>query len=163
MFNGQVIRRSTGATNKELARNIEAKVMYQLAEGKYFEKDPADEVFFRDVWEKYLREEAKYRAPITYSRAQQCAKHFLPVLGELKLSQITPSILSTYRSKRFDSGVTGTTVAKELGFIRRVFTLCKREWQLCKQSPFEFFTMPKENKPRVRFLNPGKTHGIEKG
>jgi integrase len=156
MVDRQLIRRSTKATNKELARKIEAKVLYQLTKGKWYEKNPANEVFFSDVWEKYLREDAKYKAPITYDRAQQCAKRFLPMLGNLKLSQITASILSTYKTKRFEDGVTTTTVVHELSFIRRVFSLCKREWQLCKQSPFEFFTMPKENPPRVRFLKPGE-------
>jgi len=156
MHNGQCIRRSTKTTNKELARKIEAKVMYRLAEGTWFQKDPADEVFFGDVWRKYLEEDARYRAPIHYDRARQCAKHFLPVLQDLKLSQITPSVLSTYKTRRFKDGVSGTTVSKELGFIRRVFSLCKKEWQLIKQSPFEFFTMPKENRPRIRFLAPGE-------
>ncbi|MCK5506281.1 MAG: tyrosine-type recombinase/integrase [Thermodesulfovibrionia bacterium] len=159
-FNGQTIRKSTGSTSKELARKIEAKVTYELAEGKWFDRDPAEQVLFREVWEKYLREDAKYKAPITYSRAQQCAKHFLPVFVDLKLSQVTPSILSTYKAKRFESGVSGTTVSKELGFVRRVFSLCKKEWQLCKQSPFELFRMPKENPPRVRFLKPGQFEKI---
>lgn len=159
-WNGQTIRKSTGTTSKELARKIQYKVQHELAEGKWFDRDPAEQVFFREVWEKYINEEAKYRSSSTYSRAQQCAKNFLPLFGDYKLSQITPSVLSTYKAKRLESKVSMTTVVKELSCIRRVFSLCKREWQLCKQSPFEFFTMPKENPPRVRFLRPGQFEKI---
>jgi hypothetical protein len=51
-------------------------------------------------------------------------------------------------------------VIKELQSIRRVFSLCKREWQLIKQSPFEFFKMPSVNNQRVRFLKEGQFEKI---
>ena len=49
---------------------------------------------------------------------------------------------------------------KEFQSIRRVFSLCKREWQLIKQSPFEFFKMPSVNNQRVRFLKEGQFEKI---
>lgn len=86
---GKIIRRSTGTYNKDLARKIEIKVLYEVAEGKWFEKDPAESILFNNVWEKYLREEAKYKAVGTYNRAMQCGKNFLPEIGNFTLSQIT--------------------------------------------------------------------------
>ena len=153
---GRIIRRSTGSSNKELARKIEIKVLYELAEGKWFEKNPAEKILFNEVWEKYLNEEARYKAVGTYNRAMQCGKNFLPEIGNLTLSRITPSVLSTYKAKRLEDGVKISTAAKELQFIRRIFSLCKREWGLIKQSPFEFFKMPSVNDQRVRFLGPGE-------
>jgi integrase len=155
-FNGQTIRRSTYTDDKKLARKIEIKVMNALVENKWFHRDPAETTLFRDVWEKYLREEARYKAEKTYSRFIQCAKNFLPEVGHLTLTEITSSILSTYKAKRLEDGVTLCTVVKELQCIRRVFSLCKREWQLARQSPFEFFRMPAVKDQRVRFLEAGQ-------
>jgi len=155
-WGGQTIRCSSGTDSKTLARKIETEIRHKLATGKWFERDPAKTTRFQEVWEKYMREEAKYKAPGTYDRAGQCAKNFLPVIGNLTLSEITPSALSSYKAKRLEENVKPSTVVKELSFIRRVFSLCKREWQLCKQSPFEVFKMPQVNDQRVRFLKPGE-------
>ncbi len=88
------------------------------------------------------------------------AERIFCMLGALMLSDITPARLSSYKAKRFSDGVSSATVVKELQFVRRVFSLCKKEWQLVKQSPFEFFTMPKIKNIRVKFLNPGQFENL---
>lgn len=155
-WKGKLIRRSTGARSKETARIIEAEIIDRLAKNRWGKEELAETILFRDVWEKYMREEGKYKSNGTYKRAIQSAKNFLTEIGDLTLSQITSGILSDYKTKRLESGVMISTVVKELGFIRRVFSLCKREWQLIKQSPFEFFKMPAVDDKRVRFLEPGQ-------
>ena len=155
-WQGRLVRQSTGATGKELARRIEHEIRSELASGKWFEKDPAESVLFSEAWERYLKEDAKFKSPGTYQRAKQAGKNFLPVIGGLNLSEVKPPILGSYKAKRLEQGVKAATVVKELHFIRRVFSLCKREWQLVKQSPFEFFRMPSVNDQRVRFLEPGQ-------
>ena len=154
--NGKLIEKSSGTTSKELARRIELKILNEIAERRWLEKDPAEVISFNEVWGKYMREEAKYKAEGTYSRAFQSAKNFLPIIGDLTLSQITPAVLSAYKTKRLEENVTVSTVVKELQYVRRVFSLCKREWQLIKQSPFDSFRMPAVNDHRVRFLKPGQ-------
>lgn len=155
-WKGKLIRRSTGLRNKDSARVIEAEILDRLAKSRWGKEELAETILFKEVWEKYMREEAKYKSGGTYRRAIQSAKNFLTEIGELTLSQITPGVLSDYKTKRLESGVTTSTVVKELQFIRRIFSLCKREWQLIRQSPFEFFKMPKVNDQRVRFLEPGQ-------
>jgi integrase len=154
--NGKLIERSTGASNKEVARKIELEILTKIAQGRWYEKDPSEITLFKDAWERYMREEAKYKSEGTYSRAIQSAKNFLPIIGDLTLSKVTPSVLSAYKVKRLEDRVKMATVIKELQFIRRVFSLCKREWQLIKQSPYEFFRMPSVNDQRVRFLERGQ-------
>lgn len=154
--NGEVIRKSTGTSNKTLARKVERKVLDEIEEGTWFEKDMAEITLFKDVWDRYLREDCKYKAKGTYDRALQCARNFLPDFGNLTLSHITPSLLSSYKAKRLDEGVKPSTVVKELQFVRRVFSLCKCEWQLIKQSPFEFFKMPKVSDQRIRYFEKGE-------
>ncbi|HBO84014.1 MAG: hypothetical protein A2073_03650 [Deltaproteobacteria bacterium GWC2_42_11] len=157
MFNGALIRKSTGTVNKELARKIALKIKGDIVSGEWFKKDPAETILFAEVWDKYLKEDARYKAPRTYQRAIQVGdSHLLSAFANLTLSEITPAVLSAYKAKRLEAGVKIGTAAKELHFIRRVFSLCKREWQLVKQSPFEFFKMPKFNDQRVRYLEHGE-------
>lgn len=155
-WKGKLVRRSTGARSKDSARVIEAEIFDRLAKGRWGKEELADTILFKEIWGKYMTEEAKYKSDGTYKRATQAAKNFLTEIGDLALSQITPGSLSAYRTKRLESGVTISTVVKELQFIRRVFSLCKREWQLIGQSPFEFFKMPSVNDQRVRFLESGQ-------
>lgn len=155
-WKGSSIRRSTGTGNKDLARKIESEVRDELVKETWFKRNAADTTIFIDVWQKYMREEMRYKAPGTFNRAHQAAINFLPIIGNLTLSEISPSVLSGYKAKRFEDGVKPSTVVKELQHIRRVFSLCKREWELIKQSPFEFFTMPSVKDQRVRFFEPGQ-------
>lgn len=162
-WDGRLIRRSTGTGSKELARRIESKIQSEIIEGRWFNREPAETVLFKEAWEKYMREEARYKSEGTYQRAIGCAKNFLPCIGDLTLSEITPAVLSAYKTKRLEEGVKTGTVVKELQFIRRVFSLSKREWRLIDQNPFEFFKMPAVNDQRVRFLRPGEFERLLKG
>ncbi|MHB8174257.1 MAG: tyrosine-type recombinase/integrase [Nitrospirota bacterium] len=162
-WEGQVIRKSTGEKVKEKARSVERNLLKELAlvEQKplpFFKPEPAnaEEASFKDVWEKYMSEEATLNAPGTFERAKQCAKNFLPLIGDLKLSAITPSVLNQYKVKRLKDGVCLATVAKELKFVQRVFSLCKREWELLEHSPFERFEVPAVNNELTRYLQPGQ-------
>jgi integrase len=155
-WKGKLIRKSTGARSKETAKVIESEILDRLVKNRWCKEELAETTLFKEVWEKYMREEAKYKSEGTYKRAIQSAKNFLAEIGHFTLSQITSSILSNYKTKRLESGVTLSTVTKELQFVRRVFSLCKREWQLVQQSPFEFFKMPAVDDKRVRFLEPGQ-------
>jgi integrase len=153
VINGKRVYESTKTKNKKLAEKRYAKRLGEIEDEGWF---PGENILFREVWGKYLREEVKYKAPGTQMRAEQSAKKFLPEMGDLTLSQITPAILSAYRAKRLEDGVTVSTVVKELQFVRRVFSLAKRDWQYVRQSPFEFFRMPAANDHRVRFLEAGQ-------
>ncbi|MBI5234203.1 MAG: hypothetical protein HY880_07595 [Deltaproteobacteria bacterium] len=51
-WQGKLIRQSTGATGKELARRIELEIRNELASGKWFEKDLAETVLFSEAWER---------------------------------------------------------------------------------------------------------------
>jgi integrase len=155
-WQGRIIRRSTKTSNKKIADTIEVKIRHELATGVWFQRSEGDSRLFKDVWAKYLVEDAQDKAPATVSRAKQCEKHLIPFFGEMTLNQITPADLSAYRAMRRAAGVKTATAIKELQFVRRVFTLCKRNWKYIRQSPFEDFEMPADDTRRVRFLEPGQ-------
>ncbi|MGD2080377.1 MAG: site-specific integrase [Nitrospirota bacterium] len=154
---GKRIYESTRTSNKKLAEKRYARRLIEIEEGYWFQEPT---ILFREAWEKYMREEAEYNAPGTRMRAEQSARNFLPVLGDLALSRVTPAVLSSYKATRLKDGVCISTVIKELQFVRRVFSLCKREWLYVRQSPFEFFRMPADNTHRVRILEPGQFEAL---
>jgi integrase len=159
-WEGRVIRQSTGERDRAKATIAERKILKELAKGRWVERDPADYVLFEEVWEKYMADEAPLKASGTYDRAMQCAKNFLPVIGNLKLSAITSAVLSDYRSDRLKDGVVEATVNKELQFVRRVFSLCKGDWQLASSSPFETFKLRPCDNQLVRQLKPGQPEAL---
>jgi len=161
-WEGQVIRRSTYEREEGKAKMTERKILKELARGSEVSQVPGDYILFGQVWEKYMSEEAPLEAATTQTRAYQCGKNFLPFIGSLHLTQITPSILSKYKVKRLRDGVCLATVAKELKFIQRVFNLCKGEWELVDRSPFDRFEIPAVNNELTRFLKPGQLEGLLK-
>jgi integrase len=154
--NGVDYRYSTGSDNKSYAKDKEAELRGKLAQDQFDKEQLERTILFNDVWEKYMREEVKYKSHTSYARAGQVAKNLLPVFGHKTLAQVTPAVLSSYKAKRLEDGVSLSTTAKELQYVRRVFSLCKRDWQLVRQSPFEFFRVPNVNNHRVRFLEEGQ-------
>ena len=155
-WENKTIRQSTKEKSESKARLAERKILKELAKGKGLDYEPAEHIFFKDVWGRYMIEEAPLKAKTSYDRSKQCGKTFLPFIGGLRLSKITPAVLSSYKNKRLRDGVKLGTVLKEFQNIRRVFSLCKGEWQLIKQNPFEFFKMPVVHDQRVRYLAPGE-------
>lgn len=156
-WQGQKIRRSAGTDNKELAQRIEAKIINELAERKYLDKQPGETILFQEAWEKFKREFAKFSySKGSLSLLNHTEKRFLPFAGHLPLTKITPAILSSYKAKRLEEGIKLNSAAKELSCVRRCFTLCKKEWQFIKNSPFEYFTMPSVDDKRVRFFKAGE-------
>lgn len=68
-WEGKVVRKSTGEKVKEKARSVERKLLRELGQmeqrlSPVFEPDPkgTEEVSFKDVWEKYISEEAPLNA-----------------------------------------------------------------------------------------------------
>lgn len=157
---GKLYRKSTFASNKELAEQIEKEDYDEIVKKESIKVEKGASVKFTVVWQKYLNEVAKNElAESTYQRAEQCAKNFLPVIGEHYLTEITPKVLENYKIKRLnDDGRNKNTIAKELRFVKRVFSLCKKKtWEeLIKENPFDAFEMPKCDDKERRPLKPGE-------
>lgn len=55
-YDGRQVRRSTEMTDKKLAERIQAKVMTQVIDGKFFGRAIGEDKTFREMMEKYDRE-----------------------------------------------------------------------------------------------------------
>jgi len=137
--------------NKKLAEKRYAQIVSNIISGDYRQ---IANVTIKEVLKRYIDEVSCLKAKTTYSRDQQIVQHFFDFFGDIPLKQVTPSLISKYKSQRLKK-VSATTVRIELSFLRRVFNTAINEWELCKENPVTkiFKTLPPEVK-RVRFLKP---------
>ena len=152
-YNGRQIKRSTEVTDKKLAEKIHAKVTTQIAEGKWLEVDLARDTTFRQLMNKYLKEYSVKKAEGGVRRDSGSCKHLLPFFGDYLLADITPRLISEYKSSRYDKGVKPATINRELALMKHAFTLSTREWELCRDNPVKRVSMERENNARDRWLD----------
>ena len=119
-FKGKRIRIATGTENKKRAEKIHAKVFTDIEEGRWFDKQKAKSISFREMIEKYL---TKYHR----IRDEHTVKKLLPVSGNLALADVTSEVVSDYRDERVKS-VKPATVYQELSLMRRMFHVARKEW-----------------------------------
>ena len=53
-YKGQQVRRSTETNDKKLATKVYHTVMAQIAEGKWFERQPGEDKTLGDLMDKYI-------------------------------------------------------------------------------------------------------------
>jgi len=139
------IRISAGTENKKRAERIHAKVLTDIEEGGWFEKQKAKSISFREMTEKYLK---KYRR----SRDEHTVKKLLPAFGHFMLAEVTTEIISDYRDERLKN-VKPATVYQELSLMRRMFNVARKEWKWTKDNPVADLSFSVGNKnARDRWL-----------
>lgn len=125
--NGRQIRKSTGTNKKELARKIFYKAQTLIAEGRWFETHKCKSIKFKEMVERYMSSHAKSRDPHTI-------KKLIPAFGELTLAEISTDLVAEYRKARLKE-VKPATVYQELGLMRRMYNVARREWKWVKENP----------------------------
>jgi len=67
----------------------------------------------------------------------------------------TVSVISDYKSRKLESGYSKATILKELGLLRRVFSIAKNEWELCRENPVGrvLKNLGRVDNKRVRYLS----------
>lgn len=69
------------------------------------------------------------------------------------IGTIKPMDMALWRDARIASGVTGTTVNKDLALISHLFTIAIKEWGMPLTNPVKQIRKPKENRARDRRLS----------
>jgi integrase len=135
-YKGRQFKRSTETIDKKLAERIYHKILGEIAEGKWFERLPGEDKTFREMIEKYLREySARNKAPKSHIRDRSLANHLLQYFGDLTLTEITPKLIATFKTKRREEGAAPKTVNNELILMGHAFNIAIREWEWVKENP----------------------------
>jgi len=135
----------TGTENKKRAEVIHAKVITDIQDGKWFEKQKSKTVTFSQMTEKYLQKYDRIRDEHT-------VKKLLPAFGHFKLAEVTSEMVSDYRDERLKK-VKPATVYQELSLMRRMFNIARKEWKWTKDNPVADLSFSVGNKnARDRWL-----------
>ncbi len=152
-YNGKQLRRPTETSDKKLAEKIFRKVMTQIAEGKWFDKQPGADKTVRELLEKYLREHsARNKTPKTHERDEGLAKIINRYFGDYQLSVLSPKDIADYKVKRRDEGRAPGTVNRELCLLSHAFNLAIKEWEWVDFNPVARVSRERVNNQVERWL-----------
>jgi integrase len=153
-YQGKQMRRSTETDDRKLAKRILDKVRGEIAEGKWFEKLPGEHKTFKELMEKYMEEHsARNKAPASHKRGKSLGDHLLRTFGSLTLEEITPNLISEYKTKRRGEGASPRTVNYELALMSHAFSLAIKEWEWVKENPVKMVSRERVNSQIERWLN----------
>jgi hypothetical protein len=58
-YRGKFIRKSTGTKNAKRAEKIQSKVVTEMEEGRWFDRQPGEKITFEDMMDKYMAEHSE--------------------------------------------------------------------------------------------------------
>lgn len=154
-YEGRQVRRSTEVTDKELAKRIHDKVMGQVAEQKWFERLPGEDITVRELLERYLQDySAPNKAPATHRRDKSLVEHLLTAFGDLTLVKVRPALIAEYKARRREAGASPKTLNDELGLLSHAYKLAMREWEWVSENPVLRVSREKVHNQIERWLTP---------
>ncbi len=152
-YNGRQVRKPTETSDKRLAEKIYHKVMTQVAEGKWFERQPDHNKTFSEMIEKYMTEYSITKTSSGQVRDTVIAGHLKSFFDNRQLKEITPSLIVDYKTSRRKKGMAPATISRELCLLKRAFNLAVREWEWCKDNPVSRVSGERFNNQIDRWLS----------
>lgn len=145
---GKVNRKSIGT--KAQARAYVERKRQETKQAKLFpELVREKQLTVVDALDRYQSEWAR---KLSSHDDERYARYWRAELGQLKLSQVTPGHIETWRSKRL-AEVKGATVNRAVSFLRRLFNLAIRDG-LTTKNPASSRLVPKlKEQRRIQYLS----------
>ena len=150
-YRGKFIRKSTGTKNTKRAEKIHSKVVTEMEEGRWFDRQPGEKITFKEMMEKYMVEHSEPKKA-SAERDRSSLTHLLPYFKEYLISGITPSLINKYKTKRRGEGASPCTVNREMALMKHAFSLAIKEWEWVRENPVRKVSMEKEGASRDRWL-----------
>lgn len=150
--NGKPYRESTKVTNRALAEKIYAKVLTQITEEKWFDYDKGTKTTFNELMVRYFEVHIPTKAIGSQRRDNSLRAHLESFFGTCTLNAISPGLISEYKAKRKKTGISPSSLNRELALMKHAYTLASGEWELCRDNPVKRVSMEKENNARDRWL-----------
>ena len=143
MYKGKIVRRSTGTGNIKLAQMKLGETRRDMERGDFGLNREGDRKTFKELMDKYMLECSSKKAWRSTIRDNSSLKHLLPVFGNVYLSQITPGLISKYKTQRSQEGASPVSVNHELTLAKHAFNLAIKEWEWLRENPFARVSMEK--------------------
>ncbi|HET6514977.1 MAG TPA: site-specific integrase [Thermodesulfovibrionales bacterium] len=151
MRDGRRIQKSTGTSNKMLAKRIYEQTLAEVVKGKWFRYEQARRISFKSLVEKYTNRYQRKRDPVTI-------KPLLAFFGDKTLADIAISDVENYVLERMKSPkkLSHATIYQEYSLGRRIFNVARKTWQMVESNPFGDFDYKElldTDNPRKRSLS----------
>ncbi len=108
---------------------------------------------FAQAWELAWSRKIKL---LKYSECENLRykKHLKPLIGEMKISEITPFLLEQLKNYFLEKGLADQTVTHIIGLVRRVYSFLILDGSYDQVNPVSKIKLPKADNRRMRFLTP---------
>lgn len=151
--NGKRYRQTTGTANQKLAERVFAKIQTQVTENKWFDIDYTKQKTLREMIERYDREYSAQRKYYPRKRDKSVFKNLYYYFGEsCTLGEIDQKV-GGYEQFRRAKGISPATVVKELGLLRAMFNIARKQWRWKIANPVSDIKLPKVRNERIRYLS----------
>jgi len=148
-YNGeQRIRKVLGS--KKDAEDAEALLKADSLRGELRLIKKSD-VSFKELTEKYL-EFGETNGKRSLERDKYSIKALMDHFKYMKITQINPMMIESYKKKRLEEKKKSGTVNRELSALRHMFNLAKK-WKIIRESPMSEVKLLKEEKFKMRILD----------
>lgn len=151
-YKGKQMMKSTETKDKKLAEKIHAKVITQIAEGKWLDRLEGEDKTFKELADKYINEYAKLNKRSWKKDEERLNNHLIPFFGDMTVTEIAPKIISAYKGHRYKKDISPATINRELTIMKHMYTMAVKEWEWCRDNPVMRVRMEKEPPPRDRWL-----------
>ena len=143
---GQRIRKVLGS--KKDAEDAEALLKVESLQGEV--QRFKNKMSFQDLCKEYLGY-GRTNGKRSLERDKYSIKALMTHFEHLKINQINPMMIETYKRKRLEEKKSCATVNRELAALKHMFNLA-RKWKLMRENPMHDVKLFKEEKYEMRIL-----------
>lgn len=101
------------------------------------------------AFERYEKEVSKHKRGYRWE-ALRLNAFARSSLGSLNIADVTVEHVALWRDERLATGVSGSTVNREISLLSHMFTIARKEWRWVNVSPIPDLRRPRESPPRDR-------------
>jgi len=149
---GRKVLESTKTRNKKLAERIYSKRLVDIQEGRWFETNYKQKPL-KEMIERYRTEYTEHKDYYQKARDKSIFKHLYAYFGEdAELLKVEDRV-GGYEHHRKSQGAKLATILKELGLLRRMFNVARKQWKWKVTNPVSEIELPEARNERVRYLS----------
>jgi len=171
-FNGKKVERTLDTNIKRVAEERYAKIVSEIIDGAYFNNQigkrtlkeminryqseytnhrsyyckARDNTTFKFLYKFFLRDKLTLDEKLSLDELSDLARH-------ITLQDVENEI-GSYEQWRKTKNIKPGTILKDLGLLRRMFNIARKNWKWKIPNPISDIELPKVRNERVRYLEP---------